>query len=214
MRFLPLLTAVALGAALGVFSRLTDRFADAESLGGTAVRGLGNAPTLWLITAFVVGYLCRSLIAAAFLATVSLAIAVAVYYFLIDMAGEREGVDLVRVATGWLAVAAVSGPVFGAAGAACRAGGWRAVLGAVVVSSSIAGIGLFVIADRLEYWPNSDTEVTFGALQFAAGLFAGPLLVRGLAARISVLCWSAILSVAAAAITFVTLGLMRALFNA
>ncbi|MGK2966613.1 MAG: hypothetical protein ACSLFM_13565, partial [Tepidiformaceae bacterium] len=76
------------------------------------------------------------------------------------------------------------------------------------------GIGLFVVADQIEYWPNSDTEVTFGALQFAVGLFAGPLLVRGLAARVSVLCWSAVLCVAAAAITFVTLGLMRALFNA
>ena len=44
-----------------------------------------------------------------------------------------------------------------------------------------------VVADQIEYWPNSDTEVTFGALQFAVGLFAGPLLVRGLAARVSVL---------------------------
>lgn len=210
--------ALVLGIALGFASWGADHVSSDSSTTGLAIdilRRAGNAPTPWLIVAFVIGALSRSVVGGAISATLSLAVAVVVYYVLIHLSGERVGVDLVRIARAWLAVAALAGPLLGGAGGAWS-GGTRVprITGAIVLGSSLAGIGLFYLLDNIEYWPNSDREVALGAAHFVLGLAAGALVVTGFRVRATVIVASALFSIAASAITRLILEVMREVFNA
>lgn len=106
----------------------------------------GNGPTLWLVGAFAVGMAAgpRPLIGLV-LGTVTLVAAVAVYYALIVLADTRPGAGLAPALAAWIAVAAVAGPVMGAAGSLSRDDRpMRQMVGLSVLAGALFAMGLFI----------------------------------------------------------------------
>lgn len=142
------------GALLGTIAWWADQLswfgipeASPEYVAFGVLQVFGNGPTLWLLGAFVVGFAAGRFGAGVLLSTASLVLAVGVYYALIVVADTRPGAELGPSALAWAAVAIVSGPPMGAAGAAAssRAGRGR-VLGAGVLGGALVGIGLWLFS--------------------------------------------------------------------
>lgn len=114
------------------------------------LQALGNLPTLWLLLAFAVGSLTERIGVGAALASLSLFTGVGGYYLLIVVASTRAGVDVTSAALAWIAVAAIAGPVLGAAGGATVSGrGQGRQLGAAVLGGSLIAMGLFMVQAHL-----------------------------------------------------------------
>jgi len=217
-RFVPVLVAVGAGVALAAASYLADQVQiDGENpnLVLEAIARLGNAPSPWIAAAFGTGIASRRVATGALAGITALAIGVTGYYVLLDISGDREGVDLQRVAMAWLFVGAVCGLVFGGAGAAWQTGGRRLrLLSAALLGGALGGIGLYAVMDMAPYWPASRREVVLGAGHLVAGLVVAAALVRGFPERAWVFAASAALSLGGAACTLIVLDQMRERFNA
>lgn len=145
LRVPPLVLVFAVG--LGLVAWAADRVS-ADSAFPLA-SGLGNLPSHWLGTAFLIGAIARQKLTGALFATLGLALAVAVYYTAIRIAGDRPDANLGTAARAWLVVALVAGPVFGAAGAAWLSGPQIARPWAVaLLSGALAGEAIY-LADRM-----------------------------------------------------------------
>jgi hypothetical protein len=171
------LTALVAGLALGLFSVVGDRLpADTLHL----VVALANAAGPWFVVAFAVGSLQVDRKRGAVAAALALAIAVVVYYAGIYVGGN-EVADLARVAGAWLVIAAVVGPVLGAAGAAWSGGDARSRGLAV---SLLGGLLLAEAAHRLiqvEAWTGLDltrSDIQVGLVEVASALLVPLLLLR------------------------------------
>ena len=148
------MAAVAVALVLGGVSWGSDRISwhgvredGWEYIAVGAVKTIGNMPTIWLIGAFVVGGMSRRPVSGAAAATLTLAGAVVVYYALIVASGERAGVNLLPAALAWAGVAAVAGPVLGAAGGAWSAPhGRRRAVAAGVLGAVFVAMGFFIVA--------------------------------------------------------------------
>lgn len=149
------MSVLAAAMLLGLFSRAADQVPwNAEGPLVETLVGIGNAPTPWLIAAFIVGAVARRVILGAVAATVALIGAVAIYYLLIGVTDERSGVPLLGVGLAWAAVSAVAGPVLGAAGGRWRSGSPAARRGgAAILGGSLVAVGLFTTAASIAYWP-------------------------------------------------------------
>lgn len=213
-----MLVALGVGVVLAVGSYAADQVQlDGENpnLLLEAFARLGNAPSPWIAAAFVAGVTCRNVVTGAAAGIVSLAIGIVGYYLLLEMAGDREGIDLQRVAIAWLTIGAACGLVFGGAGAAWRMGGRRSrLVAAALLGGALGGIGLYGVFDMAPYWPGSRREVVLGAVHLFAGLAVAAAIVRGYAERAWVFAASAALSVGGAACTLIVLDQMRERFNA
>jgi hypothetical protein len=150
--------------ALGLIAWAADHVSSDSTLPMAA--GMGNLPSHWLVTAFVMGVVARERAPGAAFAALGLALAVVVYYAAISLAGERPGADLGGAARGWLVPALAAGPVFGIAGATWLSGPalhrpWAVAL----LCGALAGEALYLLDQRA---PGSlDPDDT--AIMFALG---------------------------------------------
>ncbi len=161
-----------------------------------AAAGLGNLPSHWLATAFLIGVIARGKLQGATFAGLGLALAVVVYYMAIHLAGDRPYSDLSQAARAWLAVAVIAGPIFGLAGATWRAGPprWRP-WAVALLAGALAGEAVYLAHSLSIFEPFTlrDTATVFAMLEIAtAG--ALPFLMlrrsqdRSLALLIAVVC--------------------------
>ena len=149
-----LVLAFAVGALLGGIAWWADQLswfgipeATPEYVAFGVLQVFGNGPTLWLIGAFVIGLAVGRIGSGMVLATASLLLAVGVYYALIVVADTRPGADLGPSALAWAAVAVLSGPPMGGAGAAVAARPGRGrLVGAGLLGGALAGIGLWLFS--------------------------------------------------------------------
>lgn len=217
-RALPFLATVAAGVLLAVTSYSADHVSydgSAPDLLRAGFARLGNAPSPWILAAFVVGAIAGRPFRGAAAAVVALALGVAGYYLLIDYAGEREGINLQRVAVAWAAVGAACGVVFGAAGGAWRSAEPRLkFVSAALLGGALGGIGLYVVLDLAPYWPADRRGVLLGAAHLIGGLIIAAALVRRPMERLAVFAVSAALSTGGAACMVLVLEQMRDRFNA
>jgi Family of unknown function (DUF6518) len=162
------LLALIAGVVLGLFSGLGDRLPADTVL--HVIIALANAAGPWLVTAFVVGALAGAPLAGAVTATAALAAAVAVYYLTIYIYGNTVA-ELVRSAGVWLAVSAVVGPLFGAAG-----GAWRRarrplarIRAVALLAGTLAAEGILRLI-QVEAWTGIDlarTDIQVGLIELS-----------------------------------------------
>jgi hypothetical protein len=140
-------TAVAIGLILGGAAWLSDQLPFPASL----LLPL-NAIGPWLAVAFALGASARTVPTGALRALLGLIVAVGVYYALTSLAGGWRQVGASHAATVWGAVALVTGPAFGLAGATWRhrRGTLRAIavaaLAAVLIAEGVAFGGPRILA--------------------------------------------------------------------
>jgi len=175
------LLALVAGVALGLFSGLGDRLPADTTL--HVIIALANAAGPWLVTAFAVGALSGAPVAGAITATAALAAAVAVYYLTIYLWGNTVA-ELTRSAGVWLAVSAVVGPLFGAAGGAWRRPRRRFErIGAVaLLAGALAAEGILRLI-QVEAWTGLDlarTDIQVGLIELiVAAVLPTALLSAG-----------------------------------
>ena len=187
-----LIPAAIIGLALGGFSAGGDRLPADTPL--HVVVATANAAGPWLVAAFVAGALQRETRLGAVSAAMALLLAIVVYYAGIYVAGN-EVADLARAGGAWLLVAAVVGPMLGAAGGYWARDGERS---RVVPIAILAGALLAEAAFRLiqvEAWDGFDiarsdvqvglVDVAVAALVPIVGL-AAPHRLRGYAASVAI----------------------------
>ena len=173
-----LFTALVAGIALGLFSVVGDRLPADTPL--HVIVALANAAGAWFVTAFTVGSLQDDRGRGAAAASLALALAVVVYYAGIYVGGN-EVADLVRGLGAWLLIAAVVGPVLGAAGAAWSAGSGP-TRGLAV--SLLGGLLLAEAGHRLiqvEAWTGLDltrSDIQVGLVDLLAAMLVPLLLLR------------------------------------
>lgn len=161
--------AVLIGVALGAAGRATKYSPD-------AIRWTLTLGVPWLVIAFGAGALTRSRNAGAVHGALVMVVSVAVYYYLGAVVERRYGPFYsAAMAIGWGSLGAAAGALFGAAGAAWRAGpGWARVGAVALVCGALAGEGIVYL--REDYGPVA--EAVMSAELVAAGTLA-LLLSRG-----------------------------------
>ena len=171
----------ALAITLGVVAWAADRVSFDSSM--SIMAGAGNLPSHWLVTAFAVGVIARSLPAGTLAATLALCLAVAVYYAAISWAGDRPGVDLQRPALVWSAVALVAGPMFGLAGAVWLIGPSRFRPWAVaLLCGGFWGEALFILW-RMKTLDLSEPAVLFASLELIVTIVLPVFMLRSMRER-------------------------------
>jgi hypothetical protein len=161
-----------------------------------AAAGLGNLPSHWLATAFLIGVITRGKLHGAIFAALGLALAVVVYYMAINLSGDRPYSDLSQAARAWLIVAVVAGPIFGLAGATWCSGPaiWRP-WAVALLSGALAGEAVYLANDLAIFEPFTlrDTPTVFAMLEMATAAVLPFLMLRrsqdrALALLIAVIC--------------------------
>ncbi len=174
--------------------------------------GLGNFPSHWLLTAFLVGAIARRKLAGATLATLGLALAVIVYYGAIKLSGERADADLTRAAQAWLAVAIVAGPAFGLAGATWISGPNRYRPWAVaLLAGALAGEAIY-LADNLGFLARftlDDSRTLFAVVDGIAALLLPFLMLRRAGDRATALLATLVCALAMALVIAVVVDSVR-----
>ena len=166
------------------------------------IKTIGNMPTIWLLGAFVVGAMSRRPVGGAITATLTLAGAVVAYYVLIVASGDRAGVNLLPVALAWSSVAAVAGPILGAAGGAWSAGyGRQSAIAAGVLGAVLVAMGIFIIARSF--------STPVGLLHISVGAFLTVVLAGSGRDRLIGLGTAALVGVVGGAATLLVFGAMR-----
>jgi len=203
------------GAGLGVFAWLADRLRADEPI-ATAIAGAGNAPSPWLIVAFLTGVLLVRPLWSAFVAALVLCLGVATYYFAINLSGDREGIPLQGAMTGWLTIALIAGPVFGLAGSVWRQGPPLLRPFAVgILSGALLGEVAYYMSDPLRSggWTLETRSVL--AVAEAATAFALPfLLLRPFWQRLEATLTALAMGAVALTVILTLRQLMHDLFNA
>ena len=157
--------------------------------------GLGNLPSHWLATAFLIGTLARGKLLAAIWATLGLGLAVAVYYTAISLAGDRPDADLSSAARAWLLVAVAAGPLFGTAGATWLTGPRSYRPFAVgLLCGVFAGEAVYLVAAHgsLSSFSLGDTPTAFGAIELVIALALPFLMLRDGPSRLTALATGAV----------------------
>jgi hypothetical protein len=196
---------LACGAGLGLLAWATDHVSSDSALPFAA--GLGNLPSHWLATAFVIGVVSRKPPAGAIWAGAGLSLAVIVYYLAINAAGDRPGADLQSAGEIWLAVALIAGPIFGVAGAIWITGPGRLRPWAVaLIAGAILGEALYLVdeLDLLGPRPLSETVTVLAIGEASVALALPAIMLSSRQDRLTAVAGSAVLGlVSYAAITVV-----------
>lgn len=154
--------AVVAGLVLGVVSRLVDSAAWAPDW-------IGFVFSPWLAAAWLVGATGTDARAGALRGLVLLAGTVAGYLALASVLAP--GALTATLLLGLVAVTALAGPTFGAAGGAWRHGGRRGIVGAAAIGGALVGEGIFLqLGERLLV-----ERLLFGA-EIVAGMVMGGTL--------------------------------------
>ena len=143
-----LLWALIAGTILGGLSRLADHL-------GEPLATLGNLGWPWLVVAFKVGSMARTVFRGGIFGSLTLLVAVASYYvamFFVDYGMSLDAfvvIGIPRFVVFWVAMAVVGGPIFGTAGAAWRSHrGWSRAVGIALLTGAIAGESLILLLER------------------------------------------------------------------
>jgi hypothetical protein len=162
--------ALLLGAALGVGSMFADSLPIDTPL--IVLVALGNAAGPWLAVAFVAGALQRDVRVGAAAGLLSLAVAVGAYYVSYVIRWGERMPDPELPALVWLAVAAVAGPLLGAAGGAWAAADRRhRIAGVAVLAGALLAEAVYRFVE-LEAWDGIDVARTSMQVALVDGLAA------------------------------------------
>ena len=164
-------TAILAGVALGGAAWVSDQLPYPIGLLLPA-----NAIGVWLAVAFVLGASARTVPTGALRGVVGLLSAVVTYYLLIAVFGVGfRAIGASHAATIWGAVALVTGPILGLAGATWRhASGWPRAIGVAVLAAALIAEGVMFGAGRLVHL--EQLPVDPGALLFGAEIVIGVAL--------------------------------------
>ena len=164
-------TAILAGAALGGAAWVSDQLPYPVGLLLPA-----NAIGVWLAVAFALGASARTVPTGALRGVVGLLSAVVAYYGLIAIFGEGfRAIGASHAATIWGAVALVTGPILGMAGATWRhATGWPRAIGVAILAAGLIAEGVMFGAGRLARL--DQLSVDPGALLLGAEIVIGASL--------------------------------------
>jgi hypothetical protein len=166
------------GLVLGVFSVVGDGLGVDSAL--HVLVAMANAAGPWFVTAFVVGAGQNERARGAAAAALALALAVVVYYAGIYVGGHQVA-DAVRGTLVWLGLAALVGPVLGAAGATWSSGSPSRA----VAVSLLGGLLLAEVVYRwiqVEAWTGIDlarSDIQVGLVDVVAAALLPLVLLRG-----------------------------------
>lgn len=183
------LAAVVAGLVLGLFSAIGDGLPPDTPL--HVVVALANAAGPWLAAAFAVGALQERPRAGAIAGLLTVAIAIGTYYAAI-YAGGHEVANLAGLLASWLAIAAVAGPLLGAAGAAwARSRGRLHVLGLAILCGGLLAEAAFRFI-QIEGWTGIDLGRSYWQIAIVdlLGAVALPLLFLERARRREGYAWT------------------------
>src|SRR5262249_36836404 len=161
-------TSILAGGALGLIAWVSDQLPYPYGLLLPA-----NTIGVWLAVAFVLGASARTIPTGALRGVIGLLSAVVAYYALIAaFGGGFRGIGASHAATIWGAVALVTGPVLGLAGAVWRHGvGWPRAIAVATLAAALIGEGFMFGAGRLAHVDQLGTDP--GALLFGLEILVG-----------------------------------------
>jgi hypothetical protein len=171
-------TSILLGAALGVAAWLSDQLPYPFGLLLPA-----NAIGAWLGVAFILGASARTIPTGALRGVIGLLSAVVAYYLLIAVFGVGfRAIGAGHAATIWGAVALVTGPIMGLAGAVWRHDeGWPRAIGVALLASALIAEGVIFGGGRLVRFERLAEDA--GAWLLGAEVVLGVLLPALLLSR-------------------------------
>jgi hypothetical protein len=195
--------------ALGLIAWAADHVSSDSALPMAA--GMGNLPSHWLVTAFVMGVVARERAPGAAFAALGLALAVAVYYAAISLAGDRPGADLAGAARAWLVLALAAGPVFGIAGATWLSGPalhrpWAVALLCGALAGEALYLAEFHAPSRLSL---DDTATVFALAELSVAAALPFVLLSGVRERAVALAGGLVCAVAMAVVMSVVIDVVR-----
>ncbi len=164
-------TSILVGAAIGGAAWVSDQLPYPIGLLLPA-----NAIGVWLAVAFILGASARTIPTGALRGVIGLLSAIVTYYVLISIFGQGfRAIGASHAATIWGAVALVTGPVLGLAGATWRhATGWPRALAVALLSAGLIAEGVMFGAGRLAHVDELVHDP--GALLLAAEIVLGAAL--------------------------------------
>jgi hypothetical protein len=174
-----LTVAVLLGVGLGLFSSRADLL-PADTLLHVVVV-MGNAVGPWVAVGFAAGAVQGEPRRGAFGGALALCVGVTTYYAAALLTwGDRAPTFLPTLAIVWLAVAAISGSIVGAAGGGWTSGGRYRVLGPIVLAGALLAEAAYQFV-QVEGWRGIDvarTGVQIAAIDTSAALFVPVVLLE------------------------------------
>ncbi len=141
-----------------------------------------NAIGAWLVVAFVLGSIARTIPTGALRGLIGLLSAVAAYYLLIGLLGDGfRAIGASHAAMVWGAVALIAGPALGLAGGTWRHGhGWPRAAAVALLGAAFIAEGLVFGASRWSHPDQIPTDpgAAVLALEAVLGLALPALLLR------------------------------------